>query len=232
MCGRYTLTASGDALREEFELTVEPEIEARYNIAPTQEAAIVRATPEGRELSLVRWGLIPSWAKDPSIGNRMINARTETVAEKPAFRAAFKRRRCLVLADGFYEWQKQPDGSKQPFYLHLKGHQPFAIAGLWERWRGRDSSEPALESFTLITTEANALAAQVHHRMPVILGREQRARWLDPDWSDRAPLEELLQPYDPAAMEIYPVSRLVNSPRNDSPRCIEPVNPVASQLSF
>ncbi len=223
MCGRYTLTASGDALVEEFDLNEEPELDARYNIAPTQEAAIVRATPAGRELAQLRWGLVPSWAKDPSIGNRMINARAETVAEKPSFRAAFKRRRCLVPADGFYEWQKQPDGTKQPFHLRLKNHRPFAIAGLWERWRSEDPQEPPLESFTLITTAANALAEQVHNRMPVILGREQRDLWLNPKQTDRARLEALLQPYDPDAMEIYPVSRFVNRPQNDSPRCIEAV---------
>ncbi len=223
MCGRYTLTASGDALAEEFDLSREPEIEARYNIAPTQEVAVIRATPNGRELARLRWGLVPSWAKDPSIGNRMINARAETVAEKPSFRAAFKRRRCLVPADGFYEWQKLADGTKQPFHMRLKNRRPFAIAGLWERWQSEDPQEAPLDSFTLITTEANALTEQVHHRMPVILSGPERRTWLDPNQTDRTCLEDLLKPYAPEAMEIFPVSRFVNRPRNDSPRCIEAV---------
>lgn len=227
MCGRYTLTASGDALVEAFDLSEEPVQEARYNIAPTQEVAIVRSTPRGRELARVRWGLVPSWAKDPSIGNRMINARAETVAEKPSFRSAFKRRRCLVAADGFYEWQKQPDGSKQPFHLRLKSGQPFGIAGLWERWRDRgnaDEDAPPLETCTLITTRPNELTAQVHDRMPVILRPQDYDLWLDPDVSDRERLEALLVPHAADAMEVFPVSRFVNKPGNDSPRCIEAIH--------
>lgn len=223
MCGRYTLTASGDALAEEFDLSREPEIEARYNIAPTQEVPVIRATPNGSELARLRWGLVPSWAKDPSIGNRMINARAETVAEKPSFRAAFKRRRCLVPANGFYEWQKLADGTKQPFHMRLKSRRPFAIAGLWERWQSKNPQESPLDSFTLITTEANALTEQVHHRMPVILSGPERRTWLDPNQTDRTCLEDLLKPYAPEAMEIFPVSRFVNRPQNDSPRCIEAV---------
>ncbi|MCB1056336.1 MAG: SOS response-associated peptidase, partial [Acidobacteria bacterium] len=170
---------------------------------------------------LMRWGLIPHWAKDPSIGNRLINARAETAAEKPAFRSSFSKRRCLVPADGFYEWQKT-GGRKQPFYLQLKEHRPFAFAGLWARWKA--SEDETVQSFTLLTTTPNEVAAKVHDRMPVILPPESYDRWLDPELHDREALEALLLPYPAEAMEAYPVSTLVNSPQNDDPRCIEPID--------
>jgi putative SOS response-associated peptidase YedK len=197
-------------------------MQPRYNIAPTQPVATVR-TARGsgdREMVFLRWGLVPSWSKDPSIGSRMINARSETVADKPAFRAAFRRRRCLVPADGFYEWQKQ-NGWKQPFYIHLREGRPFAFAGLWEFWKGE--GDVIIESCTLLTTEPNDLIRPLHSRMPVILHPQQYDLWLDPGLDAPERLRPLLRPYPFADMEAYPVSRFVNKPQNDDPRCIEPL---------
>jgi putative SOS response-associated peptidase YedK len=219
MCGRYTLTVPGDALIEAFDLSSLPELRPRYNVAPTQEAPVVRAADDGgRRLDLLKWGLVPYWAEDPSIGNRMINARAETAADKPSFRTSFKKRRCLVAADGFYEWKKAEGGTKQPYFIHLRDGSPFAFAGLWDRWR-RDDRE--ILSFTILTTAPNELVRPLHDRMPVILPRGDYGLWLDPEVSDRQRLTALLEPYDPGAMEAYPVSRFVNAPANDGPRCIE-----------
>jgi putative SOS response-associated peptidase YedK len=224
MCGRFTLTDPDQDLAEQFDLPEIPALEPRYNIAPTQAVAAVRVAAGGavRELVLLRWGLIPFWAKDPEIGARLINARSETVAEKPAFRDAFKRRRCLVVADGFYEWQKQ-QGKKQPFYIRLRAGQPFAFAGLWERWRGAEES--IVESCTLLTTSPNGLMQPLHNRMPVILQPRDYELWLDPGVVRAELLQPLLVPYPAEEMEAYPVSRRVNSPDNDDPRCIEPLAP-------
>ncbi len=219
MCGRYTLAAPVNELVEQFDIDEYPSsITASYNIAPTQEVAAVIAEDEKRKLEMLRWGLVPAWADDPSIGNRMINARSETVAEKPSFRKAFKDRRCLVLSDGFYEWRRTPDG-KQPYYIHMKDGSPFAFAGLWESWR--DAEE--VRSCTIITTEANELVGDIHNRMPVILAPEDYSLWLDPDFKEREALTSLLRPYPNDAMEAYPVSRRVNSPSNNAPGCIERV---------
>jgi putative SOS response-associated peptidase YedK len=210
-------------LTEQFLFDLEPDHSwpLRYNIAPTQEIAAVRADGERgcRTLVSLRWGLIPSWAKDPSIGNRMINARAETVAEKPSFRNAMKRRRCLVLSDGYYEWQKKqgPKGPKQPFYFCLNDERPFAFAGLWESWK--DPSGSRLESCTIITTEANTLTRPIHDRMPVILPADSYDHWLDPTLHDAAELQPLLRSYPSEEMKAFPVSTLVNSPRNDDPAC-------------
>ena len=185
MCGRYTLKAPREAIAEAFDLADVPQLLPRYNIAPTQAVPVVRldrASGE-REIALLQWGLIPSWADDPAIGNRLINARAETVAEKPAFRTAFKKRRCLVVADGFYEWKRE--NGKTPYYFRLKDSSPFAFAGLWERW---EKGEEPVESCTLLTCEANGVVAPVHGRMPVILKPEDYARWLDPRAAaDRGP---------------------------------------------
>jgi putative SOS response-associated peptidase YedK len=222
MCGRFTLTDPDADLAVQFNLPEIPDMEPRYNIAPTQSVAAVRvkANSQTRELVLLRWGLIPFWAKDPQIGARMINARSKTAAEKPAFRVAFRQRRCLVVADGFYEWQKQ-NGGKQPFYIHLRDRQPFAFAGLWEFWKGPDDT--AVESCTLLTTTPNDLLRPVHNRMPVILHPKDYERWLDPELQQAEVLKTLLQPYPSKEMDIYPVSRWVNSPKNDDPRCVEPL---------
>jgi putative SOS response-associated peptidase YedK len=222
MCGRFTLTVPGEALAEHFQLTEAPGVVARYNIAPTQPVAAVRdpANGKGRELTYLHWGLIPPWAGDPKIGSRLINARAETVAEKPAFRAAFKYRRCLVPASGFYEWQKL-NGKKQPVFIRLRDDELFAFAGLWEVWRGPDGEE--IESCTLLTTAANDLIRPVHDRMPVILRPEDYDLWLDREIQQPARLQSLLRPFDPAAMTFFPVSPRVNSPGNEGPECIAPI---------
>ena len=224
MCGRFTLTAPSDQVASLFDLPQEPVVVPRYNIAPTQPVAVVRMNSQNvaRDWALTYWGLIPSWSKDPSIGARMINARSETVTEKPAFRAAFKRRRCLVPANGFYEWQKQGKG-KQPFYITTPDGAPFAIAGLWEYWEGADGS--ALESCTLLTTSANALMAPLHDRMPVIVAPEDYTQWLG-SGRDETPqalsqLQHLLRPYTDDGLVAYPVNTYVNNARNEGADCIQ-----------
>ena len=222
MCGRFTLTTPGDTLAEIFELSEVPDLPPRYNIAPSEPVATVRL-PSGnapRELVLLRWGLIPHWAKDPGVGARMINARSETVATNPAFRSAFRRRRCLVPATGFYEWQRQ-ERRKQPVYIRMHDGQPFAFAGLWEHWEGPEGTP--IESCTLLTTQPNDLVRPVHDRMPVILDPKDYELWLDPDVQDPARLQPLLRPYASEQMVAYPVSQLVNNPANDVPETIEPL---------
>lgn len=223
MCGRFTLTVDGEQLAEQLNLPVVPEIAPRYNIAPTQPVAAVRASmASGQpELTYFHWGLIPSWSKDPKGGARMINARAETVAEKPAFRAALKYRRCLVPADGFYEWQKT-NGKKQPIYIKMADGRPFAFAGLWEHWQSPDGSE--IESCTLLTTGPNELISAIHDRMPVILHPDDYDLWLDPKMQTADRLQPLLRAYPAAEMTLYPVSTLVNTPQIDDPRCVEPWN--------
>lgn len=216
MCGRFTLRTSPAVLAEVFELLREPDLAPRYNIAPTQPVAVIRPADSGRELTLMHWGLVPSWEKDPSGAARLINARAETIATRPAFRSAFRQRRCLVPADGFFEWKKVGK-TKQPYYLTLRSGDPFAFAGLWEHW-GHNGS--AIHSCTIITGEPNELAAPVHDRMPVILRPEDYDRWLDRRRCDRDELQSLLTPYPAEEMRMQPVSTLVNSPRNDSPECI------------
>jgi putative SOS response-associated peptidase YedK len=221
MCGRFTLTAPVEAARLLFPLfdLSDLDLPPRYNVAPTQALLAARAGPDGRpEPALLRWGLVPPWADDPAIGNRLINARADTAATKPAFRSAFRRRRCLVLADGFYEWQKA-GAKKQPYYFRLGHGEPFAFAGLWEHW---DKGGSPLETCTILTTDANELVRPVHERMPVILPRENFERWLDPSRQDVAELEALLRPLPAEAMTGYPVTPLVNNPRNEDPRCIAP----------
>jgi putative SOS response-associated peptidase YedK len=220
MCGRYTLKADREALAEHFDLPEVPLLlEPRYNIAPTQPVAIVRLDEGGgRSLALLRWGLVPHWSAEPKVSFSNINARAETVAKSPAFRSAYRSRRCLMPADGFYEWAAPPGRAKQPHYFRLGDGGPFAFAALWERW---DKGDEPIESCALITTTANGLVAPVHGRMPTILEPGDYARWLDPETPSPA-LQALLRPYSVEAMEGYPVSRLVNRPSNDGPRCVEP----------
>jgi len=225
MCGRFGISATAEqlALLLEIDPATVPAMAPRYNIAPTTLAPIVRHDGAARRsVDLVRWGLVPSWAKDLKIGSRLINARAETVHQKPSFRSAFKRRRCLVLTDGFYEWKKaQGDQAKQPYHFGLDDNSPFAFAGLWERWRPDEGAEP-LDTFTVVTTEANAVLAPVHHRMPVIVAPAEYDTWLDRETPpDHA--RTLLRPFPPDTMVRWPVSTLVNSPRNDDPRCREMV---------
>jgi putative SOS response-associated peptidase YedK len=218
MCGRYLLTSPVDLLRQLFRFLERPNLGPRYNIAPTQEVPIVRLSREGdrRELIQVRWGLVPYWADDTKIGNRMINARAETIERTPAFREAYQRRRCLVPADGFYEWRK--DGKqKQPLLIRRRDQAPFAFAGLWERWRQPDGQ--VLRSCTIATCPPNALLADIHNRMPVILAAEDHDRWLDPAAGDG---KALLRPCPADWLEALEVSPRVNSPANDDPECLAP----------
>jgi putative SOS response-associated peptidase YedK len=221
MCGRFSQAQIAELDREVFKLLSSPALPPRYNVAPTQEVAVVRqpGEPTERSLDLLRWGLIPHWAKDPTIGTRMINARAESVADKPAFRDSFRERRCLVPADGFYEWAKTKHG-KQPYYVRVLGGGLFAFAGLWDRWR--DPAGEVRETFTIITTEPNELLRPVHNRMPAILAPEDYDSWLAPEPTDATDLTELLRPYPTEQMSYYPVSRYVNSPDNEGPECIRP----------
>jgi putative SOS response-associated peptidase YedK len=222
MCGRFSLRARLAELLSEYALDEQhaPALVPRYNVAPTQPVFAVRerpgAAPAVREAVWLRWGLIPSWASDAAIGNRMINARAETVAAKPAFRAALSRRRCLLAADGFYEW-KAEGRAKQPYFIHFPDDRPFAFAGLWESWEGPDHS--SIESCTILTTEANELMRPLHDRMPVILQRGDYAKWLDAEEQKSAALLPLLVPFTGDDLEAYPVNRLVNSPSHDAPDC-------------
>jgi putative SOS response-associated peptidase YedK len=221
MCGRFTLTVDPAELTDEFQGAAFPsQFAPRFNIAPTQ--PILAIPNDGRNAAdFFFWGLIPSWAKDPAIGNRLINARGETLGEKPAFRGAYKYKRCLILADGFYEWKSQAGAkSKIPHYVHLKTRKPFAFAGLWDEWLGPDGS--SMRSCAIVTTTPNKIMAAIHNRMPVILAPGDRALWLDT--APRAPdsLSHLLRPFPDDLMEAYPVSTLVNSPGNDFADCIRP----------
>ena len=223
MCGRFTLRAPASVVAQQLGLLEVPLLEPRYNVAPSQTvAAVLVAAAAGaprRELAWLRWGLVPAWAADASIGNRLINARAETAADKPAFRAAFRRRRCLVVADGFYEWQRLERG-KQPYFFRLRDDRPFGFAALWEAWER--AGQARIESCTLLTTTANELVRPVHDRMPVILPPSAYERWLDPAVEDAGALLPLLAPYASEQMTATAVGALVNSPSHEDPRCIEP----------
>ncbi len=216
MCGRYSFAIEDALILERFGLRVRTAIyKARYNCAPTQNlAVIVNEAPD--ELQFFRWGLIPWWAKDPSIGNKLINARAETLVEKPSFKNAFRNRRCLVPATGFFEWRRNAD--KTPYHIMLKSGDPFCFAGLWDKWVTGDGE--IIHSFTIITTSPNELMEQIHDRMPVILPREQEQRWMSPQPDPS--LVELLVPFPAGMMKAYPISKLVNSARNDAPHILEP----------
>ena len=230
MCGRYELHSHPAAVALAFGLAQPPDLQARYNIAPMTEVPIVRVNAEGhRELVRVRWGLVPRWAKDPTIGARMINARGETVADKPSFQMPYRRHRCLLPADGFYEWQSTTAPSagadsqrKQPMHIGMADGALFGLAGLFERWRSEDGN--VLDTCAIVTTEANALLASIHDRMPVIIAPEHYERWLDPADADVA---DLIAPYPSAAMACYPVSTRVSNVRNDDPAVLERAEPVA-----
>lgn len=225
MCGRFTNRAQPEQIKTEFKVGKKnPDLyQARYNIAPSQLIDAVLAAENGRILSELKWGLVPSWAKDADIGNRMINARAETLAEKPSFRDAFKKRRCLIPASGFYEWRKKGAGAKQPFYFYLPDKEVFGFAGLWEEWLDKESGE-LLETCTIITTEANDVLKPVHDRMPVILKSQNYEQWLDPKENDTERLQKLLAPYPADEMSAHAVSTSVNIPDTNSPELIEPIN--------
>jgi putative SOS response-associated peptidase YedK len=221
MCGRFTLHLPPDLLAEIFGLAEIPVFPSRYNIAPTQRIAVIRDNAAGRrETDFLHWGLIPSWAKDKSVGNRMINARSETVAEKPAFRKAIRFRRCIVPASGFFEW-RQTENRKLPFYLRLRDGSPMAFAGLWDAWKSPEGE--TVESCTILTTSSNELIEPLHDRMPVILHSEEYQLWLNREMTDPEKLIPLYRAFPADLMEMYPVSELVNSPRNDAPDLIEPI---------
>jgi putative SOS response-associated peptidase YedK len=223
MCGRFTLTVDPADLQEAFPQFTFPEKYApRFNIAPSQ--PILAVPNDGKNAAdFFVWGLIPSWAKDPMIGSRLINARAETLSEKPAFRSGFKYHRCLILADGFYEWKQQPGTkSKVPYFIRLQSGLPFAFAGLWDSWQSPDGGN--VNSATIVTTEPNSLMAALHNRMPVILPQDAYAQWLDPAVRTPESLKKLLISYPAEKMTAHPVSTLVNSPTNDRPECVVPAD--------
>lgn len=227
MCGRFTLTFNSETLQLSFGLAVvpDPPVEPRYNISPSQDVPVILMLGGERIVRKMRWGLIPRWAKDESVGNRLINARAETIDEKNSFKNSFKHRRCLVPADGFYEWRREKGRTtKQPIRFVMKSGAPFALAGLWDVWR-RPVTGAEVQSFTIVTTTANELLATIHDRMPVILNKENEDEWLDPENSDTGRLKALLKPYPATLMTFHEVSTAVNSPTHDSPELILPLKP-------
>lgn len=219
MCGRFCQKSPSKKIAQKFGVEAVPPLLERFNVAPSQPVLGIRELVGRREAAFFKWGLVPCWADDPSIGNKLINARSETITEKPSFREAFLRRRCLVPADGFYEWARRGD-RKRPYYFRMRDGEPFAIAALWERWEG--GGEP-LETCTLLTTEANELLGGIHDRMPVILRPEEYGLWLDREAQSPETLRPLLRPYPGDEMEFYPVSPFINSPSNDGPFCVEEI---------
>ncbi|WP_096200409.1 SOS response-associated peptidase [Bacillus sp. FJAT-45350] len=222
MCGRYTLTVDPNLIMAEYQIINDftDQYEMRYNIAPSQGALSIISDGENRRAGYLRWGLIPFWSKDEKIGYKLINARSETLHEKPSFKNAFKKRRCLVMADGFYEWKRTED-KKQPMRITLKDKKIFAMAGLWEKWTSPEGQD--IHSCTIITTKPNDLMEEIHDRMPAILTREQEQIWLNRSIEDTNILQDVLTPYDASKMEAYKVSTLVNSPKNDSEVLMERV---------
>jgi len=222
MCGRFVKKSGKEELRKRFGFD-DPQgifLEPRYNIAPSQEHPVLIVEQDKRLLRMMKWGLVPHWSKDPQIGYKMINARSEGIEEKPSFRGPLKKRRCLIIADGFYEWYKPDKKAKIPYYFYLKSGKPFAFAGLWDLWEKGD--EP-LYTFTIITTFPNELIEPIHNRMPVVLSESDEARWLDPEITDSKAVLSLLKPYPAEEMECFKVSTIVNSPKNDIPECITPL---------
>lgn len=220
MCGRFSRKSTLQAIIDEFEIEeVNGTVEPGYNVAPGQEIAVI-LKDETRKLGLLKWGLIPSWSKDPAIGNRMINARAETLAEKPSFKHPLRRKRCLIVADGFFEWKKEGT-QKIPMYIFLKDQKPFVFAGLWDTWTSPEGKK--ISTCTIITTEPNEFMKKIHNRMPVILPKERIEDWLDRSIENEHQVLPLLQPYPEKEMDAYEVSRFVNSPTNNSPACVEKV---------
>ncbi|GAB5490288.1 MAG: SOS response-associated peptidase [Phototrophicaceae bacterium] len=227
MCGRFVLNATPEAVQQEFNLSAVPMLADRFNIAPSQPVSVI-TNDAPNELSIVQWGLIPSWAKDPKMSYKMINARSETVHEKPSYRAPFKYRRCLIPTTGFYEWIKTEEG-KQPYFIHRKDTDLFAFAGLWEVWRNPEGDE--VWTCTILTTDANDKISHLHHRMPVILDGDARSAWLDKA-SDADELKSIMRPFDGEKMDYYPVSKAVNNVRNDNPMLLERDEPPQQQSMF
>lgn len=231
MCGRFARFSPAHIFRMLFQLDEFLDLIPQYNIAPGQDVYAVRginirderqrtASPKDytKEVAPLKWGLIPFWSKDPTIGNKLINSRSETVAEKPAFREAFKNRRCLIPTDGFYEWQKQKQGPKQPYFIHMKDNQPFAYGGIWEQWKNSEGKK--IETFSILTTSPNEIVKPIHNRMPVIIDSKDFDIWLNPTVQEPVELKPLLEPYDDSKMDAYPISMFVNSPSNKGEQCI------------
>jgi putative SOS response-associated peptidase YedK len=224
MCGRFVSKAKKEEIEKEFKVKIGDDLVApRYNIAPTQLVSAITEIENLREVSIFKWGLVPHWAKDESIGNKLINARAETLREKPSFRDAFRSRRCIIPASGFYEWQKTAKGAKQPFYFYLKEKEVFGFAGLWEEWLDKETGE-LTETCTIITTEANDVLKPVHDRMPVILKSDAYQEWLNPKEKNTDRLQKMLVSYPAEEMESHAVSRAVNIASSDSAELIAPVN--------
>ncbi|MGE4344918.1 MAG: SOS response-associated peptidase [Geoalkalibacter sp.] len=226
MCGRFCLTLSPEQLARHFGLdpSALPFFEPSYNVAPSEQAPVLRIVNGKKELAVLRWGLAPSWAKDPAIGNRMINARAETAAQKPSFRSAFRHRRALLAIDGFYEWLRNEKGPKQPYFIHhADKKKPLTLAALWEHWEGEtDQGRQAIETFTILTTDANERLSPIHDRMPVVVRQEDFSLWLDPA-AETNELQNLLVPCPGETLDFYPVSTLVNRPDHKGPQCITPM---------
>jgi putative SOS response-associated peptidase YedK len=223
MCGRFTLIHDIKSIAQAFNVPVPPtmQVQPRYNVAPMQNIVTLMQNKDEEQahLAMLRWGLVPSWAKDESVGNRMINARAETLAEKPSFKRLLHSKRCLIVADGFYEWKSEPGTkTKTPMYFTREDDEPFTFAGLWDTWRSPEGEQ--LRTCTIITTNPNAVVSPVHNRMPAILPAGAREEWLDPRQQDEQALLHLLNPYDASAMKVRPVSRLVNNTNNDSPEIL------------
>lgn len=234
MCGRFARFSPAHIFRMLFQLDEFFDLPAQYNIAPGQDVYAVRgiiirdnpqrtasSVPYVREVTPMKWGLIPFWSKDPSIGVKMINSRSETINEKPAFRDPFKKRRCLIPTDGFYEWQKQKDGGKQPYFIHMNDKKPFAFGGIWDTWKNPEGNN--IETFSILTTKPNELLKPIHDRMPVIIEPKQFDNWLNPEIQEPAELIPLLEPFKATKMEAYPISTYINSPKNNSEQCIRPI---------
>ena len=222
MCGRFAFYSPAEAIVHLFGVSEVPAMVPRYNLAPTQFVATIRQLPEDApKVAMLRWGLIPSWARDATIGNRLINARGETVHSKPSFRHAFRKQRCLVLADGYFEWRTE-DGGKQPYFIQMKSGKPFAMAGLWEAWDD-GVSEGLLHTCTIVTTEPHEALEHLHARMPVIVPAHRQSDWLDPANQDTDALRDHIRTFDGNEMTWRPVSRAVGNPRNDDPSLVEPI---------
>ncbi|MED3623930.1 SOS response-associated peptidase [Neobacillus thermocopriae] len=224
MCGRFTLTATIEQIMDRFDIQAfldEENFAPNYNIAPSQNVLAIINDGKFNRMGFLKWGLIPPWAKDPSIGNKLINARAETISEKPSFRHAFKNKRCLIIADGFYEWKRNSDHSKTPMRIKLKSNSLFGMAGIWEQWKSPNGK--SVFTCSIITTTPNKLMIDIHNRMPVILKREDEKDWLDPTIKDTKLLKDFLVPFDPNQMEAYQVSSLVNSTKNNSIELIQKI---------
>lgn len=220
MCGRFVANIPAAELKKTFDLIEMPQLEPRFNVAPTQQVAVIRNDGDHNRLDLLKWGFVPSWSKDMSFGSHLINARSETVAEKPTFRHAIKYRRCIIPSSGFYEWEHS-GGKKQPHYIQLAGQKPMYLAGLWESWKAPDGN--VIETFAILTTAANKLVAPIHDRMPVILNPDTFTIWLSKSMHDPEQLQPIFLPYPAAEMITHKVPDLVNNPRFDSPACISQV---------